>query len=261
MKAIDLETHLRKIGTWVNYKNTTDYFHAGDPNTDVTGIAVAWQGRLPALKKAVGLGCNLLVTHEQIDYPEPQIARKGEIQPYAAEKRKFIEDSKLVIYRCHDMWDRMPKIGIVPAWADFLGLDEPLVFEEVEAVVYKSPKPSLPELARYVLAKVRPLGQDSVEMVGDPDARITRVAIGCGAGTVYPTAVRHGADAFVGSDDGMRYWADGSWALDRGFPLVLVNHCTTEEPGMMSLAKYLGEQFPGVKVTHIPQGCMYRTVG
>ena len=68
------------------------------------------------------------------------------------------------------------------------------------------------------------------------------------------------ADALLVTDDGMSFWRDGSWALDRDLPLLVVNHATAEEWGMRSLVKYLQVQFPGVPVQHFPQGCQYRSV-
>jgi len=66
-------------------------------------------------------------------------------------------------------------------------------------------------------------------------------------------------DALLVTEDGIRFWADGSWAIDRDLPLLVVNHATAEEWGMVSLTAYLRQQFPGVPVHHFPQGCQYRT--
>src|SRR5687767_878451 len=38
-----------------------------------------------------------------------------------------------------------------------------------------------------------------------------------------------GPDALLVTDDGMRFWADGSWAIDRDLPLLVVNHATADE--------------------------------
>jgi len=259
MKAQEIYDHMREIGTWVNWESTADEFQIGDPQTEVKAVAVAWQARLDAIKKAVDMGCNMFITHEQFEYPEPQIARKDEKLPYEVEKRKFCEEHAVVVMRCHDVWDRVPKVGIVDSWAAQLGLTGKLTTDPYEAV-YPAPAKTLQGLARHVLRKTKPLGQDGVEMIGNPEAKITKVAIGCGAGTDFHKMVRLGADAIIGTDDGMRYWSEGSWALDRGLPVVIVAHCISEEPGMKNLAAYIGKQF-GVKAVHIPQGSMYRLVG
>jgi len=54
------------VGTWVDWEAgaTCDGFKYGGPDTQIRGIAVAWQSSLPALRQAHELGCNLFITHE-----------------------------------------------------------------------------------------------------------------------------------------------------------------------------------------------------
>lgn len=262
MKAIEIHEHMKKKGTWVNWNSTTDYFHAGDPNKEITSIAVAWQGRTDALKKAAEMGCDMFITHEQIEYPEQQVARKDEKQPYQIAKEKFIKDSGIVIYRCHDVWDRVPEIGIVHAWGKYLGFTDKIADGDphTEAVYKLPPKTTLGELADHVVTKTKPLGQRAVNIIGDPKTKVFKVGVGCGAGVDMPLLMKLGADVIVATEDSMRYWERGSWALDIGLPLVIVNHTTAEEPGLMQLAKYLTDQF-GVKATFLEQGAIFQTVG
>lgn len=53
MQAIELVAHMRQMGTWVDWDQTVDTFKAGDPQTEVRGIAVSWMSslwaRMPAL--------------------------------------------------------------------------------------------------------------------------------------------------------------------------------------------------------------------
>lgn len=259
MKAIEIKEHMQAVGTWVDWDHTCDRFIVGDPDIEVEAIAVAWQARLPALKEAVRLGCNLFITHEPVFYRHMDDDESVFSAPHAREKRRFIEENGITIFRCHDVWDRMPEVGIVDSWADQLGLSGKLNSDAFHSV-YPSPAPTLRDLAKHVVARTRDIGQDSVEMLGDPSASVTKVAIGCGAITNYETMVSLGADAIIGTDDGMSYWGGGEWAVDAGLPLVIVNHCTAEEPGMRNLASYIREHFPRVRTESIPQGCMFRTV-
>ncbi|MDO8587187.1 MAG: Nif3-like dinuclear metal center hexameric protein [Armatimonadota bacterium] len=259
MKAVDLHNHMRQVGTWVNWEDTVDRFIIGSSDTEIKGIAVAWQSRTSALKKAIESGCNLFVTHEPTFYRHRDNDENVFKQPFAAEKRKLIEDNGLVIYRCHDVWDQMPKIGIVDSWAAHLGLGKKLNSEKFHSV-HESPKPTLLELAQHVAAATSYLNQNYVEMVGNPDRKVSKVGIGCGAITNYYTMMGLGADVIIGSDDGMRYWYSGAWSLEQGTPLIIVNHPTAEEPGIRNLADYLETQFRQVKTVFIPQGCMYTTI-
>ena len=259
MKAIDLEKHMQHVGTWVNWDRTCDRFIIGDPNTQVKRIAVAWQSRTEALREAVRKGCNLFVTHEPTFYRHLDDDEKIFQQPHAAAKRKFIRDNGVVIYRCHDVWDRMPEVGIVDSWAAHLGFGEKVSSEAYHSV-YASPSPTLLELAKYVAAQTSYLNQPYVEMVGDPNTKVSKVGIGCGAITDYYTMLKLGADVIIGTDDGMRYWYSGAWALDSGTPLIVVNHAAAEEPGLKNLADYVGRQFPDIKTVFIPQGCMFTAI-
>ena len=259
MKAIDLHNHMQKVGKWVNWNDTVDRFIIGDPNTEIKGIAVAWQSRTEPLKEAVKQGCNMFVTHEPTFYrhrePEDYVLTNQSI----AEKRKFIQDNGLVIYRCHDVWDQMPKVGIVDSWGAHLGLGDKIASDKF-INVYNSPHSTLKDLAKHVAGATAYINQPYVQMVGDPKKKVTKVAIGCGAITEYYKMIKLGADVIIGSDDGMRYWYSGAWALDQGTSLIIVNHATTEEPGVKNLAAYIGDQFQGTKVSFIPEGCMYKTV-
>ena len=69
-----------------------------------------------------------------------------------------------------------------------------------------------------------------------------------------------GADVLVLTDDGTRLWESAQWARDGGASVILVNHATSEEPGMISLAVYLRGVFLGVRVEHVPGGCLYGTI-
>lgn len=255
MRPIDVTEHFNKLGTWVDWKNTTDHYLTGDQNTEITGIAVAWQVRTAALKKAVEHGCNFFISHEQLYYHE--ISRD---EAYEAEKAKFIKDNNLVIYRCHDLWDQMPEYGIVDSWAAHLGLDTKLNSIKFHSL-HRAPRSTVGELAEYVLDKTKNLDQDSVQILGNPKARVNAMAIGCGAIVDTPKMLKMGADVILATEDSLDYWGRGSWALDHGVPLIIVNHATSEEPGVRNLARYVARTFPSVKTIFVPQGCFFRTVG
>ena len=259
MKAIDLYNHMRRIGTWVDWNNTVDRFIIGDPETEVKGIAVAWQSRTTALKEAIDRGCNLFVTHEPTFYRHREDSESIFDDPQAAAKRKFILDSGLVILRCHDVWDQMPEIGIVDSWSKHLGLGKQVAAAQYTSV-HQSPAKSLGELAEHVAAATAYLGQPYVEAVGDLEARVTKVGVGCGAIVRIRDMIELGADAVIATDDGSRYWYTGAWALETGTPMIVVNHATAEEPGLRNLAAHIKDRFPGVKTEFIAQGCMYRVL-
>jgi dinuclear metal center YbgI/SA1388 family protein len=85
-----------------------------------------------------------------------------------------------------------------------------------------------------------------VQMVGDPDRRIGRVAIGCGAGDDFVDhAARVGADVLVTGEARFHRILE---AAARGLGLILAGHYATERPGVEDLAERLGHAFPGLAV-------------
>ena len=259
MKAKDLHAHMKKVGDWVNWEKTCDTFLAGNPGSDVRGIAVSWMPTSGNLEEALESGCNLFVTHEPLHAREADASKLIGPEDAWVKKKRWLDETMTVVYRCHDFWDDYPDVGIHGAWAKWLGFDgEPLVQRRFYEV-HKVKEDTLEELARRILGKVKPLGQDVVHMIGDPKAKVSRIALGTGAITSYRQMYDMGADVILVTDDGTRLWESGQWALDMEVPLMMVNHSTAEEPGMMTLAKYIQAAFPDIPVKHIPVGCIYRT--
>jgi putative NIF3 family GTP cyclohydrolase 1 type 2 len=261
MKAGELQAHFRSLnGGWLDPDNTVDTFKAGDPDSEIEGIAVGWMSYTRALKKAVELGCNVFVTHEPTYYDHLDADDSVFRRPAAREKKAFIEKHGLVILRCHDLWDRMPEIGIADTWAAYLDLGEPLASQGIFSVFDVNGR-TAGDVARHVAEKTRPLGQEAVQLIGDPHRPVSRACTGVGAGTPYGTFIdEYEADLAICSHDGITYWRDGAFAIDSGIPIIVVNHPVSEEPGVAALARHLAETFPDISVHHVPQRCMYSLV-
>src|SRR5499425_1473152 len=89
---------------------TRDTFKAGDPQTPVTGIAVTMMATMNVLQRAAANGQNMIITHEPTFFDDPDKAEtvpQGEQDPVLAEKRRFIDEHHLVIWRFHDHQHRM----------------------------------------------------------------------------------------------------------------------------------------------------------
>ena len=268
MRALELDLHMREVGTWVDWSHTVDTFKSGDPGMDVRGIAVAWQSQFSTLKAAHAQGYNLFVTHEPTFYVHRDDDPGAYAGTYTEAKGLWLAETGIVVYRCHDVWDVMPTHGIRDSWARGLGLEGPPLAEDERRWygLYAVSRQTVHALAQDFAARLSAIGQDQVQVVGDLTRTVERLAIGTGAACRVPHMAElqdqdgRYPDALLVTDDGMSFWRDGSWALDRDLPLLVVNHATAEEWGMGSLAEYLKVHFPGVPVQHFPQGCQYRSV-
>lgn len=261
MKAKELQQYLGTMdGGWVNWKRTVDTFKSGDPDTEITAVAIGWMSYHSSLKRALELNCNMFITHEPTYFnhhdQETEIFRL----PYVRSKREFIEENGLIILRCHDLWDQVPDIGIPDSWARQLDFHEPLVKKSYYRVYDVSGRTAF-DVAQQVARRTLELGQEAVQLIGPSEAKVTRVAIGTGAITPFLRFVeRYKADLAICSDDGFMYWRDGALSIDMGIPVIIVNHAVSEMYGMKLLAEHLAAKFPDVPIHFIPQSCMYQLV-
>ena len=250
MKANDFREHCKQVAHWVNWEKTVDQFMAGNPDAEVKGIVTTWLATNARLREASSLELNFVIAHEGAFYPSYQGTPSGD--QHLAEKRRLIEELGLTLMRCHDTWDRIPEVGIPDAWASFLGFPtEPRPIESFYKICLVGEHP-VAEVARLVLEKVRPLGQEVVGIIGDRDAKVHRLAVGTGAITRLPEMLALGADILLVTDDGISTTASGLWSLDLGIPMLVVNHATAELPGMMAMVGYIERHFPEVPVQYLP---------
>ncbi len=233
---------MRRVAPWVDWRKTCDGFKYGDPDMEVKGIAVAWQSTLAALEEAYQQGCNLFITHEPTFYSHMDDDQALKMSAPGKRKQAFLERTGMVVYRCHDAWDTFPKIGILDAWSAFLGFEGARV-KKGYYCVHDIPPMMAWELTTYIARKILPLGEREVRFIGKRSATVKRLAIGTGAITDVREMVALGADAVLATDDGVVLWRDAAWMGDAGIPLLVVDHCTAEIPGLRNLAKFLEEKF------------------
>jgi len=269
MTPVALLHHFHSLAPWLDPETTVDRIIIGDPEAKVNRLLVTWMSTFDACRAAVERDCQLIVTHEPTfwshrDELETSRAVAHSVwQAAFARKRKFIEDHRLVILRCHDVWDFMPEIGIPFAWARFLGLgDTPAAMSENRALHRYDIAPlTVDDLARRVAAKTATLGEPAVQVVGDGSRLVSRIGVGTGC-YCHPVEMQAlGCDLSIVCDDGNWYWENLQCAADSDHPMIRVNHGTSEEPGMRSLSVYLARTFPDLTGEFLAHGSCFRLVG
>ena len=260
MTARDVHEYLRSKCPWVDPDRTVDTFKAGDPATEVKGIAVSWMSRLATLRAAHEQGLNVFVTHEPTFWDHLESPVPGTEADRAA-KEAWLEETAMVVVRCHDMLDQMPGFGIQDAWAEWLGFDgKP--YEQMDAFrrIYEIEPRRLNDLAAEVATKLAPLGQHWIEYIGDSDQEVSHPGIGTGAivgGVGALVEYRHrGADVVLLTEH--TRWRELAWAEDVGLALLLVAHSVSEAPAMRALAEHLQERSPDIPVKYVPAECPTR---
>jgi len=101
-------------------------------------------------------------------------------------------------------------------------------------------------LADLALFAGSALGRVPVSIVGDPNRRVIRVAVACGAGDDFlMDAARAGADVLV-TGEARFHRALEAEAL--GIGLLTAGHYATERPGVLELAERIALAFPSLSV-------------
>lgn len=263
MKAIDLLHHFLSSADWVDPETTVDRIIIGDPQKELHKVLVTWITGWRAVRRAAAEGCDAIVTHEPTFYVHRDELDNMPADPVAQAKKAFLEKKGVVVLRCHDVWDRMPDIGIPWAWARHLGLGNRPA--GVGAAGYQHrydiPPVALDTLARRVAERTALLGEPAVQVLGDGSRQVAKVGIGTGCCCRVSVFQEMGCEVSIVCDDGTTYWSNLQLADDADHSVIRVNHGTSEEPGMVTLARYIDEHVPGVSATHLPHGSSFRLVG
>ncbi len=255
MTTENIREHFLSKATWVDRQSTVDTVKSGDPRRPVSKVGVGWMATIFDLRAANQDGCQLFITHEPTfnDHFDPVDGSCRHLEP-GKTKTAFLNETGMVVLRCHDTWDGWPGIGIRDSWAKGLGLTN-LIGENTNAdkergwhAVYEIPQMRLADFARYVAERTRPLGQDGVEVLGEPNRIVRKPALGVGCGGPDSDMIELGADSLIVCYDGGWYWRDRERFVELGAAVIMVEHCTSEMWGVKNLAEYLRQTFPELEV-------------
>jgi len=234
-----------------------DTFKAGTPETEVRGIATSGMSTFDVLRRAAKAGQNLVVTHEPTFYNDRDVTTGLETDPVYRAKQQFIAEHHLVVWRFHDHAHAMRPDPLIAGsaralgWTSYASPDDPRV--------YLLPPTTLGELASAI---ARRLGDRGIRVVGDPNAKVSRVAIGAGMAT--PAVNAHDIDVVIGGEqreiegtfDSPEYVMDAATlGVPKGW--IILGHNMSEESGMQEMADWLRPIVPEVKVLHIRAGNVY----
>jgi putative NIF3 family GTP cyclohydrolase 1 type 2 len=236
--------------------DTVDTFKAGNPDTPVTGITVTMMATLDVLKRAAAAGNNLIITHEPTFYShldKPDDLAEGESDPVLAEKRAFIEQHKLVIWRFHDQWHARNPDGIQAGMVHALGWEK---FQDpANQHLFTVPRTTVEALAAELKTR---LGIHIVRVVGEPDMQVTRVAMSPGAaGFGSETRALEMPDIEVLVIGETREWETVEYAADaitegKHKALIILGHIPSEQAGMKECTQWLREFITEVPVSFFP---------
>src|SRR5688572_11632758 len=243
--------------TW-NDGSTRDRFKFGGPDTVVTGIATTFMGTFEAIKTASDQGLNMIIPHEDTFWNDADNTSIVENDPTYKVKVDFMAKNNIVVFRNHDHMHRQRPDFTFSGTAREVGLD-PMHETAPDSRRYVIPETTLGELAARV-KKIR--GDEAIRVVGDPKAKVRRIAIGAGMAT--PAVNAPDVDVVIGGEqreiegtfDSPEYVMDAATlGVAKGW--IVIGHNASEESGMQEMADWLKPIVPEVKVQHVRAGVVY----
>lgn len=235
--------------------DTVDTVKAGDPSTPVTGIATTFLDTMDVLREANRRGLNLVITHEPTFYNHRDDTTLFTDDPVYKEKLAFIQQHHMAVFRLHDEIHDVSPDPIATALIDALGWQQYAKADDpFHAII---PSITLGALSRQLQQKFK---VSTIRVVGDPDLKITHVALLPGAAGLQQHVIalrRPDVDLLIAGEasewETVEYVRDAV-AQGRHKALILLGHEVSEEPGMLQCSKDLHALFPALKVEDVSAG-------
>ena len=240
-----------KANVGIPWRDTTyrDTFKIGGPDTAVRGIATTMFCSFDTVKRAAEAGCNMIIPHEDTYWNDRDDISIVSGDPLYKTKVDFMKEHNIVIFRMHDhMHSQRPDFLYVGS-ARALGLDSK--YETAP----QSHRFVIPETTLGALAAdyQKRLGIRALRVVGNPNAKVSRIQLGVGYAT--PAVNAPDVDVVVsgelqetdGTFDSPEYVLDAmSLGITKGW--IMLGHNVSEEQGMLEMAQWLKGFIPEVPV-------------
>jgi putative NIF3 family GTP cyclohydrolase 1 type 2 len=235
--------------------NTVDVIKEGNPSTNVTGIVTCMFATMDVMKQAIEKKCNLIIVHEPLFYNHLDETKDFQNDPVFLEKKKFIDDNHLIIWRFHDYIHSINPDGIETGMVEKLGWGKYAVKGSTEHFIL--PETTLNELLAYLKGI---FGNNAFYVIGKPGMKLTSVALAVGA----PGSMKHirmledkNTDVLIAGESSQwetyEYMRD---AVDQGRKkaVIFLGHIPSEEAGMNYCAVWLKGFIKDIPITFISGG-------
>jgi putative NIF3 family GTP cyclohydrolase 1 type 2 len=239
MTANEVVERIKKnLGVPWNEQSYRDTFKAGNPNSEVKGIATTFMATLDLIQRAHAAGMNFIITHEPTFWSDADTVKGLEDDAVFRFKMDFCTKNNMVVWRFHDhLHARKPDV----MW---IGLARALGWQNRESNarghIYTLPPTTLGALAADVK---KHLNDRALRAVGNPEAKVSTIALGVGYNI---PRISPAVDVVMGGEnteadsafDDTEYVLDSA-ALGGNKGQIILGHQVSEEPGMEDCANWL----------------------
>jgi putative NIF3 family GTP cyclohydrolase 1 type 2 len=241
MKAGEVVDRM-KVALGLPWRDNTyrDTFKFGSADTEVTGIATTVFATMEVIEKAAAAGLNMIIPHETTYWNDRDDVTVVENDPLYARKVELMRRHNIVIFRTHDhMHSQRPDFTYVGS-AREIGLD-PATETEPGSHRFIIPETTLGALASHLQ---RNSPARAIRVVGDPNARVSRIQLGVGYAT--PNVNNTEIDVVISGEqqetdgglDSPLYTMDAAaLGIPKGW--IMLGHAASEEAGMQEMAEWI----------------------
>ena len=233
-----------------------DTFKAGNPDEQVTGIALTMMATMDVLERAAASRKNFVITHEPTFYnhlDKLDVLPEKEKDPVLAAKLAFIAEHHLVVWRFHDHWHRRTPDGIEAGMAHALGWEKQQ--DPENQYLFAVPETTLESLAADLKKE---LDVHVLRVVGDLYLKIKKAALVPGASGFQKETFaleRNDVDVLVTGEP--REWETVEYVADavaqgKHKGLIILSHIPSEQSGMEECARWLKMFVSEVLVEFVP---------
>ena len=251
--------HFREwAGGAIEEGKTRDKVLFGYPDDECTGIVTTIYASVDVIRKAIELGCNLIIAHEALFWNHGDHTDWLQNDQTYQMKKKLMEDHRITVWRDHDhihagvsfLTRRMDGI--------FYGLSKELGWEDyypksyADSKIYVIPRMKTMDLVHHINKSLK---LDGMKIIGDVDGYSERIMIpGHIMGNdnnVITQVEEQNIDTLLGLeviDYTAGIYINDSAQLGRNRRILVLGHFNLEEPGM----KWFGEVYMPTYIKDIP---------
>lgn len=220
---------------------------AGRDDKEVQKIYVAVDATDEVIEAAVEANADMLITHHPLIFGG---RNKITNEDFIGRRLIRLIQSDISYYAMHTNYDVLGMADLSGKILNFKEMEVLEVTEEPEGIGRignLEQKISLREYCKWIKEAFQ---LDSVKVFGDPDQKISRVAICPGSGkSVIGTAVEKGAEVLITGDIGHH---EGIDAAAQGLSVVDAGHYGVEHIFIADMVQYITQHIQDVNVTGAP---------
>lgn len=245
---------------------TCDQLMTGSWDQEVTKIATTFMATVEVVKRAAGLGVDMIITHEPTWFTGLDQTDWVSDDPVYLEKKKLIDEHHIAIWRFHDHMHMGTEDGIYRGydaefgWAGYrMDIDDEW---SRFGACYQIPPTTLKELCAFFKEKAQ---MAVVQIVGDPEMTVERVGVLVGGGSLglgrEETPMRlmkdRELDLVICGD--ITEWTLSAYVRDAaalGFHkgMLILGHERSEEFGMKHLGEWMQSITGDMEVVFLDAG-------